>query len=106
MLPSPPEEINTKFLVFSAKNRSGETPFHEFRFSEIAPSLNESSPPTDPEVRRNFSTPVYEIFGRTRFNSVRIIVHGFGSSCPHVWVYELTSAVSFIIVIFVVNFAK
>lgn len=24
--------------------------------------------------------------------SVRVIVHGFGSSCPHVWIYELRTA--------------
>lgn len=24
--------------------------------------------------------------------SVRIIVHGFGSACPHVWIYEMKTA--------------
>lgn len=24
--------------------------------------------------------------------SVRVIVHGFGSSCPHVWIYEMRTA--------------
>lgn len=79
MLPSSPEEINTKFLVFSARNRSGETPFHEFSFREIAPNISEKSSPTDPEERRNLSVPVYEKIGRTKFSSVRVIVHGFGS---------------------------
>lgn len=92
MLPSSPEEIGTKFMVFSAKNRSGETPFHEFAFKDIAPNISESSTPTETQDRRNISAPIYEKLGRTKFNSVRVIVHGFGSSCPHVWVYELMSA--------------
>lgn len=24
--------------------------------------------------------------------SIRVIVHGFGSSCPHVWIYEMRAA--------------
>lgn len=24
--------------------------------------------------------------------SVRVIVHGFGSACPHVWIYEMKTA--------------
>lgn len=34
--------------------------------------------------------------------SVRIIVHGFGSSCPHVWIYELRTALMAVVSIFYV----
>lgn len=91
MLPSAPEEIGTKFLVYSAKNRS-EKPFLEFSFQDVAPNINASSTATDADERKNLSLPIYEKFGHTKFSSVRVIVHGFGSSCPHVWIYELRSA--------------
>ena len=120
MLPSPPEEINTKFFFYSTKNRSDrplmELPFlnmtEAFRNSKTYKnynkkrSLNESdlldvtteAPQTTtlPPTRKTASfrkTPITldDLQGFDEM-SVRVIVHGFGSACPHVWIYEMKTA--------------
>lgn len=35
--------------------------------------------------------------------SVRIIVHGFGSSCSHVWIYEMRTALMAVVSIYVLH---
>jgi predicted alpha/beta-fold hydrolase len=35
---------------------------------------------------------IYERFGLLNATQLRIIVHGFGSSCDHVWIHEMRSA--------------
>lgn len=35
---------------------------------------------------------VYDRFGDLKGSSMRVIVHGFGSSCPHEWVVEMRAA--------------
>lgn len=37
-------------------------------------------------------TRVYKRFGPLNGTSMRVIVHGFGSSCPHEWVDEMRAA--------------
>lgn len=37
-------------------------------------------------------TKVYKKFGDLKGASMRVIVHGFGSSCPHEWIDEMKSA--------------
>lgn len=75
MLPSPPEEIATRFLLYnSRKNRRGDTPLLDVAFTNL--------------------TAVFHWAGQA-FNvsaPTKVIVHGFGSSCSHVWVYEMRSA--------------
>ncbi|CAO1340310.1 unnamed protein product [Diamesa serratosioi] len=71
MLPSSPEEINTKFIVYSSKNRNAST-------------NNQPSPFN--------ATKVYNKFGNLNATSIKVIIHGFGASCPHVWVYDLRAA--------------
>lgn len=38
------------------------------------------------------STAIYNRFGNLKNTSMRVIVHGFGSSCTHVWIYEMRTA--------------
>ncbi|XP_053688797.1 uncharacterized protein LOC128738017 [Sabethes cyaneus] len=101
MLPSPPEEINTKFFVYSAKHRS-EKPILEFYYDEIAKISNGTTPPPTPTPKTaNTTAPikhryapdkVYEKFGNLENATARAIIHGFGSACTHVWVYEMRTA--------------
>ncbi|KAI4462145.1 lipase [Holotrichia oblita] len=76
MLPSTPEEINTKFLLYplsSNRRRSGSQPT-EVPFGNI--------------------TDAFE-WAKKGFNSslpTKIMIHGFGSDCSHIWVYEMRSA--------------
>ncbi|CAG9800683.1 unnamed protein product [Chironomus riparius] len=115
MLPSSPEEIDTKFYVYSTKNRS-ENPFLQFSFHDISPYslLNETltttttqNPLTNNRIDRqdrnvrasssnNKSTfdpvKVYKKFGDMNNASMRIIVHGFGSNCRHEWIDEMRAA--------------
>ena len=37
-------------------------------------------------------TKVYKKFGDLKGASMRVIVHGFGSSCPHEWIDEMRAA--------------
>nr|CAD7204442.1 unnamed protein product [Timema douglasi] len=72
MLPSPPEEVGTRFMVYSGRG----PPVLDAAFSNLT------------DVWRWAATP-------SAFNTTaptKVIVHGFGSSCSHVWVYEMRSA--------------
>ncbi|XP_063226535.1 pancreatic triacylglycerol lipase-like isoform X2 [Bacillus rossius redtenbacheri] len=73
MLPSSPAEVGTRFLVYSGRARSA-APLVDLPATNLtgvwawaAGSFNGSAP-------------------------TKVIVHGFGSSCSHVWVYEMRSA--------------
>lgn len=35
---------------------------------------------------------IYKKFGNLSEASMRVIVHGFGSSCPHEWITEMRNA--------------
>lgn len=109
-LPSPPEEIDTKFYVYSSKNRSDD-PFLQFAFHDISKYslLNETLAASsqsansstrnarmDKHTAKNVSTfdpiKIYKKFGNLSESSIRVIVHGFGSSCPHEWITEMRNA--------------
>lgn len=131
MLPQSPEEIDTKFYVFSTKNRlvdgfnflcntfelftlscintlRSDNPFLQFSFHDISSYslLNETFTTTTPtssnqRMDKNLKTlnrtslnptKVYKKFGDLKGASMRVIVHGFGSSCPHEWIDELRRA--------------
>lgn len=100
MLPSSPEEIDTKFFVHTTKHRSA-NPYLEFSFHDISSYslLNETlstsnNNATTPNLDKNTlkkninfknakaplnSTEIYKKFGNLTNASIRIIVHGFGS---------------------------
>nr|AAV36854.1 RH14406p [Drosophila melanogaster] len=124
MLPSSPEEINTKFYFYSTRQRS-DRPLMELSFlnmtnafrgkreTEVSTSSPEgtsgrssvaSAPSSMSAVNATtFTTerpgggqkkPTPSIDDLEGFDelSVRVIVHGFGSACPHVWIYEMKTA--------------
>ncbi|KAK6640126.1 hypothetical protein RUM43_008403 [Polyplax serrata] len=72
-LPSSPEEISTKFQLYSENGRS-DVPLMEVPYSNMTQLWMWAS--------KAFNTSTL----------MKIIVHGFGSSCNHVWVYEMRSA--------------
>lgn len=104
MLPQSPEEIGTKFHFYSTENRSDvpllDIPylnmsrmFYELNRNESAnetfPTDNNSTILT-PEIQKNIlKLKSFEGFDRL---SIRVIVHGFGSACHHVWIYEMRTA--------------
>jgi hypothetical protein len=106
-LPSPPEEIDTKFFVYNSKNRS-DNPFLQFAFHDISKYslLNETIAAskintTSRNARMDKNAPknstfdpskIYKKFGNLSEASMRVIVHGFGSSCPHEWITEMRNA--------------
>ncbi|XP_049846393.1 uncharacterized protein LOC126298898 [Schistocerca gregaria] len=70
MLPAPPQEVGTRFMLYSGRT--------------VAPRhLNATSLRSDvAEAAAAFNASL----------PTKVIVHGFGSSCSHVWVYEMRSA--------------
>ncbi|KAK4875580.1 hypothetical protein RN001_012002 [Aquatica leii] len=75
MLPGPPEEIDTKFIFH---------PSHKYRkkgFSQVEVSFNNLSDAFKWD-QQGFNTDI----------ATKVLIHGFGSDCSHVWVYELRSA--------------
>ncbi|CAG9772850.1 unnamed protein product [Ceutorhynchus assimilis] len=76
MLPSKPEEINTKFLMYPARNKkrqSGSAPT-EVPFEKIDDAFEWA------KGGFNMSLPT------------KILIHGFGSDCGYIWAYEIRSA--------------
>ncbi|XP_066937297.1 uncharacterized protein [Macrobrachium rosenbergii] len=65
MLPSPPEEINTRFLLFTRERRDREKVIKSQNISTILDSHFNTSRPT------------------------KMLIHGFGSSCYSVWIREM-----------------
>ncbi|XP_039499298.1 uncharacterized protein LOC120456497 [Drosophila santomea] len=117
MLPSSPEEINTKFYFYSTRQRS-DRPLMELSFLNMTNAFRgkretelSTSPPEGTSGRSSSMTAMNATFTTERpgggqkkptpsiddlegFDelSVRVIVHGFGSACPHVWIYEMKTA--------------
>ncbi|XP_030378323.1 uncharacterized protein LOC115626947 [Scaptodrosophila lebanonensis] len=117
MLPSPPEEINTKFYFYSTRQRS-DRPLMELSFLNMTAAfrnktkrespVDATSAPTAlpvnatgsgsatdrPNSSLNSAKKLPSIDDLEGFDelSVRVIVHGFGSACPHVWIYEMKTA--------------
>lgn len=118
MLPQSPEEIGTKFNFYSTENRS-DKPLLEIPYLNMSRMFYELSHDKDntttttttsttttttatdsrfptnssdltPELMKNIiMLKAFEGFDRM---SVRVIVHGFGAACHHVWIYEMRTA--------------
>ncbi|XP_030026714.2 uncharacterized protein LOC115444885 [Manduca sexta] len=72
-LPSSPQEVGTHFLLYSTVNR-GDQPLLAVSASNMSAAW---------------------VWAARAFDSnrpTRVIVHGFGSNCDNVWVYEMRSA--------------
>lgn len=105
MLPQSPEEIGTKFFFYSTENRSDrpllEIPYLNMSrmFNELygendnftsAETLGENATYISPEYKKNLQKlKTFDGFDRL---SIRVIVHGFGAACHHVWIYEMRTA--------------
>ncbi|XP_013189402.2 uncharacterized protein LOC106134007 [Amyelois transitella] len=72
-LPSSPQEVGTHFLLYSTLNR-GDQPLLAVSASNMSAAWGWAA----------------RAFDSSR--PTRVIVHGFGSSCDNVWVYEMRSA--------------
>ncbi|CAH2075142.1 unnamed protein product, partial [Iphiclides podalirius] len=72
-LPSPPQEVGTNFLMYSTINR-GDQPLMSVSAANMSAAWSWAE----------------RAFDATK--PTRIIVHGFGSNCDNVWVYEMRSA--------------
>ncbi|XP_023951766.1 uncharacterized protein LOC112055790 [Bicyclus anynana] len=72
-LPSSPQEVGTNFLLYSTTSR-GDQPLVAVSASNISAAWHWAA--------RAFDTA----------RPTRVIVHGFGSNCDNVWVYEMRSA--------------
>lgn len=82
MLPSPPEEISTKFFLYpSHRQRRSGSSAKEVSFQNLTEAF------TWAEKGFNSSLPT------------KIMIHGFGSDCTHVWVYEMRSALMAVVII-------
>lgn len=109
MLPQSPEEIGTKFYFYSTANRSDrallEIPYLNMSrmFYELNNDDNNNtttadlplftgnlSEPLTPELKRNVAA--LRSFNGFDKMSIRVIVHGFGAACRHVWIYEMRTA--------------
>lgn len=108
MLPQSPEEIGTKFYFYSTANRSDrallEIPYLNMSrmFYELDNDgtdnnstdtrffAGNASEPLTPELKRNVAA--LKSFNGFDTMSVRVIVHGFGAACHHVWIYEMRTA--------------
>ncbi|XP_028036396.1 uncharacterized protein LOC114247597 [Bombyx mandarina] len=72
-LPSSPQEVNTHFLMYSTVSR-GDQPLLAVSAGNMSAAWGWAERAFDPD------------------RPTRIIVHGFGSNCDNVWVYEMRSA--------------
>jgi hypothetical protein len=73
MLPSPPEEIGTKFLLYD-KDTEPEV-FSFFNYTKISSN----------SLNWNASRPT------------KVIVHGFGSTCLRMWASEMRAALQSVV---------
>jgi hypothetical protein len=73
MLPSPPEEVSTRFFLYSGRAR-GNSPVMDVPFTNLTAVWP-------------WASKVFNLSAPTK-----VIVHGFGGSCNNVWVYEMRSA--------------
>lgn len=67
-------QVNTRFLLYSSRRSRRDTPLLDVAFTNM--------------------TSIWHWAGKA-FNvsaPTKVIVHGFGSSCSNVWVYEMRSA--------------
>ena len=68
LLPAPPEEINTRFFLYTPRNRDTAQTISYHNATSILASAYNASLPT------------------------KVMVHGFGSSCQRIWAKEMRTA--------------
>lgn len=68
LLPAPPEEINTRFFLYTPRNRDAPHPLVYNNASTILTSPYNATLPT------------------------KVMIHGFGSSCQRIWAKEMRTA--------------
>lgn len=68
LLPAPPEEINTRFFLYTPRNRDVPHPLVYNNASTILTSPYNATLPT------------------------KVMIHGFGSSCQRIWAKEMRTA--------------
>uniref|UniRef100_A0A8W7R185 Lipase domain-containing protein n=1 Tax=Anopheles gambiae TaxID=7165 RepID=A0A8W7R185_ANOGA len=98
MLPSSPAEVSTRFLVYTTTHRS-EKPLIEFTYEELVVAgfgaaywANGTNDTVSIPVATGTSSTLLQTFGDLSNRTVRVIVHGFGSNCGLVWIYEMRTA--------------
>lgn len=80
MLPATPEEISTRFLLYPSHRRRRSGLAHtEVPFSNVSDAFDWA------QQGFNKSLPT------------KVLIHGFGSTCIEIWVYELKSALMAIV---------
>ncbi|KAK7869887.1 hypothetical protein R5R35_006689 [Gryllus longicercus] len=90
MLPSPPEEVGTRFQVFASGGGGGGG-----AGEGEGDGAGAGGGITAPLLDVAFANRSAVLALRGAFDPAKptkVIVHGFGSSCAHVWVYEMRSA--------------
>ncbi|XP_019760176.2 uncharacterized protein LOC109537746 isoform X2 [Dendroctonus ponderosae] len=76
MLPSKPEDINTRFLLYPARNRQRRS----------------SSAPTEIPFEKLDEAFEWAKGGFNKSLPTKVLIHGFGSDCGYIWAYEVRSA--------------
>ncbi|KAJ8928227.1 hypothetical protein NQ314_019174 [Rhamnusium bicolor] len=75
MLPNTPEEISTKFLLYPGRSRR-----------------RSGSPPAEVPFERLDEAFEWAKQGFNKTLPTKVLIHGFGSDCSYIWVYEIRSA--------------
>ncbi|CAH0555695.1 unnamed protein product [Brassicogethes aeneus] len=75
MLPSKPEEISTKFLLYPGKSRR-----------------RSGSPPAEVLYENMKEAFEWAKQGLNASLPTKVLIHGFGSDCGYIWIYEMRSA--------------
>ncbi|KAJ8917779.1 hypothetical protein NQ315_010685, partial [Exocentrus adspersus] len=75
MLPGKPEEINTKFLLYPGRSRR-----------------RSGSPPAEVPFEKLDDAFEWAKQGFNKSLPTKVLIHGFGSDCSYIWVYEIRSA--------------
>ncbi|XP_018573353.1 uncharacterized protein LOC108912569 isoform X2 [Anoplophora glabripennis] len=75
MLPGKPEEINTKFMLFPGRSRK-----------------RSGSPPAEVPFEKLDDAFEWAKQGFNKSLPTKVLIHGFGSDCSYIWVYEIRSA--------------
>lgn len=92
-------EIDVKYYLLSTSFCRSEQPLLELPFVNMTEAFQKSSNESlnesiEEEPTSAFSKFAYTMEDMDGFDelSTRVIVHGFGSACPHVWIYEMKTA--------------
>ncbi|XP_071443588.1 uncharacterized protein [Hetaerina americana] len=103
MLPSPPDQVATQFLFYSRRRPHGlPLPFANITNERARPARDSGPPPISTSLASpsddgfvsstSFGPADWLQAGLNTSVPTKVIVHGFGSSCSNVWVFEMRSA--------------